>query len=167
MKNTLPGIIWPWKGAARDPAFWIATWGASGLIPKAPGTWGSLAALVVGYAVHAAWGTTGLAIGAGLALAAGMWASARYMEQTKSHDPGAVVIDEVVGMWIALLALPAFPAVWHWAAAFVLFRIFDILKPWPIGVIDRHAPGAWGVMMDDVVAGIFAAAILWGLIYVL
>lgn len=158
MKFTLP-----YAGATRDPAFWIATWGGSGLLPKAPGTWGSVAALVSGYFLHMIWGMPGLAVGAVLTLVLGLWASARYMAQSGTHDPGAIVIDEVAGMWLTLLALPMAAGIHHWVMAFILFRLFDIVKPWPVGVIDRRLPGTWGVMLDDVAAGVYAALLLWGL----
>jgi phosphatidylglycerophosphatase A len=73
------------------------------------------------------------------------------------------VIDEVVGLWITLASVPL--SVGWYALGFVLFRIFDIFKPWPVSWADRHLPGAWGIMLDDVVAGLYAAGILFGLQY--
>lgn len=156
----------PWPGAWRDPAFWIATWGGSGLLPRAPGTWGTLAALPFGWLLLEFGGPQALLIGVLASLFAGVWASERYMAHTGAHDPGSVVIDEVAGMWLTLFAMPIGAAWTYWLAAFALFRLFDILKPWPISLIDRRAGGGWGVMLDDIVAGIYAAAVLWGVIYV-
>lgn len=160
-------ISLPWPGAWRDPAFWIATWGASGLLPRAPGTWGTLTALPFGWLLLEAGGPHALLIGVLAALFGGVWASERYMARTGAHDPGSVVIDEVAGMWLTLFAMPLGAPWYFWVAAFGLFRLFDILKPWPISLIDRKAGGGWGVMLDDIVAGIYAAAVLWGAIYVL
>jgi len=81
---------------------------------------------------------------------------------TGEHDSGAIVIDEVAGMWITLLPIAYSPI--HILLAFALFRFFDIVKPWPISWCDKKLPGALGVMADDVVAGIFSALILGGLI---
>jgi len=159
--------ILPYKDAWRDPAFWIATWFGSGLIPFAPGTWGTLAALPFGWWLYSAGGAPALLLGACVALVAGVWASNRYMAQTGRHDPGAVVIDEVAGVWITLAALPVGAAWYFWAIAFVLFRFFDILKPWPIRSLDRNVGGGWGVMLDDIVAGLFGAVVLWGIAHVL
>ena len=155
-------MLWPWPGAWHDPTFWIATGGGSGLLPKAPGTWGSLAALGIGWLIYAGGGPLAIGLGALAALLIGVWASARYMRHSGDHDPGAIVIDEFAGQWITLVAMPVAASPVYWATAFVLFRLFDILKPWPIGVIDRAVKGGWGVMLDDVVAGLYAAILLWG-----
>ncbi|RMF08765.1 MAG: phosphatidylglycerophosphatase A [Alphaproteobacteria bacterium] len=156
-----PGTL-PWPGAWRDPAFWIATGCGSGLLPKAPGTWGTLVALALGWCLHGAGGPLAMGLAAVGALLIGVWASERYMRRTATHDPGAIVIDEFAGQWLALVAMPAGGGPVHWAAAFILFRIFDILKPWPIGVLDRRIKGGWGVMLDDIAAGAYAALVLWG-----
>jgi phosphatidylglycerophosphatase A len=93
-----------------------------------------------------------------VALAAGVWACNHVVKEMQAEDPSRLVIDEVVGMWITLL--PA-PRLWTWwLAAFVLFRLFDIFKPFPIFIIDRRVKGGWGVMLDDVAAGIMGAAAL-------
>ncbi len=137
----------------------LARLGASffgvGLAPKAPGTWGSLAALVPGVALLA---VSPLALLAGIVLVGllGLWVvKASRIE----GDPGWVVIDEVAGQWIALLALSG-PSVVGVVAAFALFRLFDITKPGPVGWADRRLKGALGVMADDVLAGLLAAGVL-------
>lgn len=145
----------------RHPASLLATWFGSGLLPKAPGTWGSLAALPVAAAIAVLAGPWGL-LGAAIALfPLGLWASARYCAHGRAGDPPAVVIDEVVGQWLALVPVAADPR--YYVVAFLAFRFFDIVKVWPASHIDRRWPGAWGIMADDVVAGLYAAALTAGL----
>lgn len=106
-------------------------------------------------------------IGAGVVTLVGVWAAAGYQAATGRHDASEVVIDEVAGQWTALLALPIAGAglsLQAAAAAFVLFRLFDIWKPGPIGWADRRLGGGLGVMVDDVLAGIAAGAVLWALL---
>jgi phosphatidylglycerophosphatase A len=93
-------------------------------------------------------------------LALGVWASGRYCAATEQPDSGEVVIDEVAGQWLALV-FAAPDNAWHFLAAFLLFRFFDIAKPWPASWAQDHLPGGWGVMMDDIVAGLYAAAALY------
>ncbi len=144
------------------PVTLIATWFGAGLIRGAPGTWGSLAALPCAAGLHLLGGPWLLAGATGLVALAGVWASGRYAEALGGGDPGAVVIDEVAGQWLALLPLPF--DLWWYAAAFALFRLFDVLKPWPIGWLDRSFSGGLGIMADDLAAGLAAgalAAALW------
>lgn len=144
----------------------IATVGYVGLLRPAPGTWGSAAAVPLGYAIHVAGGFPLLLIAAIAVFGLGWWAARAEERATGSHDASEIVIDEVVGIWIALLPLSG--GLWHagadpwlfpwpgWVGAFVMFRLFDIWKPGPIGWADR-LPGPFGVMLDDVIAGVFAA----------
>lgn len=137
----------------------------AGYLAPAPGTWGSLAALPVAYVLHLLGGPVALAAAAGLAYAIGIAAVRQEAQVSDEHDPSWVVIDEVVGQWIALLPVSAgafatgadvlrlWPGI---VAAFLLFRLFDIWKPWLVGQADRR-DDAVGVMLDDVWAGIFAA----------
>ena len=134
----------------------VASGGGAGFLPRAPGTWGSLLAAIVGAALLAIGGRALLMAAILLAIAAGLWAIPRAGGEA---DPGWVVIDEVAGMWIAMLPLPR-PLFWGVLAAFVLFRAFDIAKPGPIGRLDR-VPGRVGVMGDDLAAGLAAAILLW------
>ncbi len=145
-------------GARLTPARLVASGLGAGWLPRAPGTWGSLAAVIAGAGILAAGGRGWLAAAALAATLAGFWAIPRAGGDA---DPGWVVIDEVAGMWITMLPLPG-PAPLGLAVAFVLFRLLDITKPGPIGWIDRQ-PGAAGVMGDDLAAGAVAAAILWAL----
>jgi phosphatidylglycerophosphatase A len=139
----------------------IATFGFVGHLRPAPGTWGSLAAFPVAWAIHVAGGPWALLAVTVLLFFLGTWASERYMAETGAHDPSEVVVDEVVGQWIALLPVSigamhsgaAMVDLWPGIlAAFVFFRAFDILKPGPVGWAET-LPGGWGVMADDVVAG--------------
>jgi phosphatidylglycerophosphatase A len=136
-----------------------------GYIRPAPGTWGSLVALPWAWLLHVVGGLPLLALALVVALGLGWWATARMTEGAQDHDPSEIVIDEVVGQWIALLPLSI--ASWRmgiditvmwpgWIAAFALFRLFDIWKPWIVGWADRRGD-ALGVMLDDVFAGILAA----------
>jgi phosphatidylglycerophosphatase A len=142
------------------PAGWIATGFGVGLSPLAPGTAGSLAALLPWLLLRElTWPWYALALL--LAFALGVWACAWLVRNLRVDDPGVAVWDEFVGQWLALtpLLFVAHPAVWIFAG-FILFRIFDIVKPWPVSWADRHVPGGLGVMLDDVIAGIYAAAAL-------
>ena len=134
----------------------VASAGGVGWLPKAPGTWGSLAAALAGAALLAGPGQAGLALAIVLATLAGLWAIPRA---TVEADPGWVVIDEVAGMWLAMLPLQR-PGWRGCLLAFALFRLLDITKPGPIGLIDR-IPGRVGVMGDDLLAGLLTAALLW------
>jgi phosphatidylglycerophosphatase A len=137
----------------------LATWFGAGFVRVAPGSFASLTALP-GAALLAWLGGPALVLGAAAALfAVGIWASDGYMATVKVHDPPAIVIDEVVGQWITLALLPLDPLIY--ALGFLLFRIIDVIKPWPINFIDRAVTGGFGVMLDDVVAGLYAGGALW------
>lgn len=144
-------------------AVWIATSGGAGYFPVAPGTAGALVG--VGLVVAAAQlplspGAVRAVIGgAALVLCAvGIWAAGQAEKHFGCVDPGQVVLDEVVGQMVALLFHPQ--ASWLWLlAGFLLFRFFDVLKPPPARWAER-APAGWGIMLDDVVAGIYALAVL-------
>lgn len=138
------------------PARWVASAGGIGDLPRAPGTWASLVACIAGAGILALGGQAALAAGIALATVAGLWAIPLAGGEA---DPGWVVIDEVAGMWLAMLPLPH-PAALGLLAAFALFRLLDITKPGPIGWLDR-VPGRLGVMGDDIAAGLGAAALLW------
>lgn len=147
---------WRDKLNYSSPWLWAATWFGSGLISPAPGTWGTIAAMPFGIFFLLTGGSPLLFVMILLVIPLGLWASREFHKATETHDCGAVVIDEVAGVWIALL--PACFSFLSILSAFILFRIFDILKPWPISYLDSKLPGEWGVMADDLLAGIFAAA---------
>lgn len=142
----------------------MATLGPVGRMPGAPGTWGSLAATLA-----APWCFLPLPLGGRLAalagvLALGTWAAGRAARALGREDPGCVVVDELLGQWTAFAPffLSGWDArtPWELLGLFALFRLFDIAKPWPIRAIDRGVPGGLGIMLDDLAAGVFAAAAL-------
>ena len=150
----------------RHPAHFIAMGFGSGLPAKAPGTFGTLAALPL-YALMLWLGCSPVVIGVicAVTFVIGWWAAHITGHNLGVHDHGGIVIDEIVAMWLVLLCVPAgltlcVAALW-WAAAFGLFRLFDIWKPWPIRIFDARVPGGFGVMLDDILAAIYAAALLW------
>ena len=135
----------------------------SGLSPKAPGTAGSLAVLVF----VPLWVWLGFYPSLLIMLAmsvVGIWICGRTAEMMQVHDDGRIVWDEFAGQSITLLPLLWLDHMSWWGVllAFGLFRLFDIWKPWPIGYADRQLHGGFGIMMDDILAGIIAAAVLYG-----
>ena len=148
----------------------VATFFYVGLLRPAPGTWGSVAAIPVAWLIHALGGFPALALATLAAFFIGWWATAAETRDTDNHDPSEIVIDEVVGQWIALWPLSA--GLWHigadkwvfpypgWIVAFLMFRLFDIWKPGPVGWADRRRD-AFGVMFDDVIAGALAALVVF------
>ena len=143
--------------ASTHPAMLVATVCGVGLLPKAPGTWGSLVSLPFAWLVARAWGSSGLLLGAAVLFALGWWAAAR-ITRGRGGDPQFIVIDEAAGQFLALATVPLDPL--FFAAAFVLFRLFDVAKPFPVGWADRHIGGGFGVMFDDVLAALYAVAVL-------
>lgn len=148
------------RALLATPAGWLACGFGSGLAPVAQGTFGSLAALLPWLLLR----ELPLPIYLAVLLAgfgAGVWACNVASRALGVADHRSLVWDEFIGQWIALLPLLVLPAPW-WAIAggFVLFRLFDVWKPWPIRWLDRRVKGGMGVMIDDVVAGVFAALVL-------
>lgn len=144
-----------------DPSVLLATWCGAGLLPRAPGTWGSLAALPFAWIIHGAFGGIGLAAAAALLFIAGLWSAGVFAAAAGIDDPAPVVIDEVVGLWLTLA--PFEPDLAFWGAGFVFFRIADITKPWPVSWAERRLPGGLGIMADDVLAALYAVAALYAL----
>jgi phosphatidylglycerophosphatase A len=138
----------------------LATWFGCGYFPKSPGTVGSLGAVAAAWVLVVPLGLPPAALGvaAALLLWPSVWAANRACRRWQSEDPQRVVVDEVVGQWITLAAAPR-PQWGWWAAAFLLFRVFDILKPFPVRAAER-LPGGWGVVADDLAAGVYGAVIL-------
>ncbi len=145
------------------PSSLLATWFGSGLLPGAPGTWGSLAALPLGLVILWLGGPIALTLAAALIFALGLWASAVYQSGLDRKDPGEIVIDEVAGQWLALVPCALDPL--GVVLAFVFFRLFDILKPWPANWADRSLTGAPGIMLDDIFAGLYAAIATYGALW--
>jgi len=139
------------QGVAR----WIAAGFGSGWLPKAPGTWGSLVALLPGYGLLMAFGPWWLILASAVCLLIGCIACARVLPTLTDDDPGWIVIDEWAGQWLCL-ALAAFAVGTPWllvGVAFLGFRLLDILKPWPISWLEHLGPAWWAIMADDVAAG--------------
>ncbi|POZ61858.1 phosphatidylglycerophosphatase A family protein [Chromobacterium alticapitis] len=147
-----------WRFLLRNPAHLLAFGFGSGLMRKAPGTWGTLVAYPLFFPLHAL-GVSGWTLAA---LCLPLFLIGVYICDVTGkalgvHDYGGIVWDEVVGM---LLVLAFAPASWMgWLVAFALFRVFDIVKPWPIRWFDERVGGGFGVMVDDVIAALFALAV--------
>jgi phosphatidylglycerophosphatase A len=144
----------------RDPVHWIPFGFGAGLLPIAPGTWGSLLAAALFWLVpplslpsHVGIIVTGFA--------AGVWLCGMSSRRLGSHDHPGIVFDEILAMWAMLAVLPR--AVPWTVAAFFTFRIMDVWKPWPIREADHRIPGGLGIMLDDVLAAAFAAVIVLSL----
>jgi phosphatidylglycerophosphatase A len=144
----------PWH-----PAAIIATWFGSGLLPWAPGSWGSLAALPPAWLIAHFLGPRILVAAAVIVFLLGWWAAERVQQASGVADEGSIVIDEVAGQWLTLAAVP--PSAAAYLLGFLLFRLFDITKPWPARAADRAIPGGLGVMADDIVAAVYAGALLY------
>jgi len=141
----------------RDPVNFLAFGLGSGLSPVAPGTAGSVVGLVL------AWGTLELPVAVRLLVAialvvSGIWICGESARRIGVHDHGGIVWDEICGMYITLLLAP--PNVLGFALAFGLFRFFDIVKPWPIRDLDHRLGGGLGIMLDDLVAALYALILL-------
>lgn len=153
-----------WRFLVESPWHFLALGFGTGLAPVAPGTAGSLPGLALGLALAQ------LALPLSLVLLAavfaiGVVACARAGAALGVHDHGSIVIDEIFGM--ALVAAVAPPGAFYAFAAFVFFRFFDIVKPWPIGPVDRNVGGGFGVMLDDALAALYAIAALYLLAFFL
>lgn len=148
------------RALLSTPAGWLACGFGSGLTPVAQGTFGSLAALLpwlllrqLPLPLYVATLLFGFAVG--------VWACHEASRAIGVADHRSLVWDEFVGQWVALLPLLVVDAPWWMIIpGFVLFRVFDVWKPWPICWLDHRVKGGMGVMLDDVVAGVFAASVL-------
>ncbi len=151
MKQTTPASVW------RNPVHFLAFGLGSGAAPKAPGTFGTLAAVPL-YLLLEPLSVTVYALMLVVTFLVGIYLCGKTSEDMGVHDHGGIVWDEFVGYWITMFLAPAG---WLWiVVGFVLFRFFDIVKPWPIGWADKHVSGGLGIMLDDVLAGIMAWACL-------
>ncbi len=156
-RNSAPRSVW------CNPVHFLAFGFGSGAMPFAPGTFGTLAALPI-YLLMVP-----LSLWAYLAVVLvmtllGVWLCHVTSRDLGVHDHGGIVWDEIVGYLITMIAAP--PG-WQWiVAGFVLFRFFDIIKPWPIGWADRRVHGGLGIMLDDVLAAVLAWAVLQGMAFI-
>ena len=152
------------KSFIQSFAYWVAIGFGSGLASKAPGTAGTLVAIPIYLALDRLdlWQYLVVVF---VLLIAGFWLCDTAAKQLGVHDDPSIVWDEIVGYLITMIAAPGG---WFWViSGFVLFRLFDILKPWPIRTIDRKVKGGLGIMMDDVLAALFALVILQTVYWVL
>ena len=148
----------PW----RHPAQFLAFGFGAGLSPKAPGTVGTAVAVPL-YWLAADWGLPLYSVFVVGAALLGVWVCGAASRQLRVHDHPAIVWDEFVGYWITLWAMPVD---WLWmAAGFVVFRVYDIVKPWPVNLLDKRVQGGLGIMIDDILAGLMACATLHLAVY--
>lgn len=155
----------PFATLFRSPALLLASGFGSGRSPVAPGTAGSLLALPLAWPLLNYLNPFALMAVLLLTLVIGAWSSGVAGKAWGKVDHGAIVIDEVLGQWITLVIAVALvgdiaPTLWLYGLGFLLFRVFDITKPWPANWFDRHSKNGWGVMLDDVAAGVWAGLIL-------
>lgn len=141
----------------KRPTAFLAYGFGSGLAPKAPGTFGTLAAIPVFYLMQPLPIVSYLVLTAFLFIL-GIWFCQKTVDWLQQDDPSAIVWDEIVGY---LITMAAAPSGWLWIVlGFVLFRLFDIVKPWPVSLADKKLHGGFGVMLDDVIAGLYALLVL-------
>jgi phosphatidylglycerophosphatase A len=147
----IPPALW------RKPMCIVALGFGAGILPKAPGTWGTLLAVPV-YFILQPLPLGEYAIVLLISFGAGVWWCGKTAQLLGVHDHPAIVWDEMVGYWITMIVAP--DGGWWLVSGFVLFRLFDIWKPWPIRRLDKQVAGGLGIMVDDVVAGLYAALCL-------
>jgi len=145
------------RAVFTDPIHFLAFGFGTGLAPFAPGTFGSLPGILLFWLTLDFGLYVQLGVAVGLALA-GIWLCGESARRIGVHDHGGIVWDEIAGMYITLLAAPV--TLTGWALAFVAFRLFDIVKPWPIRDLDHSIQGGLGIMLDDLVAALYAAILL-------
>jgi len=145
------------KPKSRNPVYWVAVGFGSGLAPKAPGTAGTLVAIPLYLSLNQLllWQYLAIVV---IVTVVGIWICGVAARQLGAHDHPSIVWDEIAGYLITMIAAPIG---WIWVVTgFALFRFFDIVKPWPIRLIDQRIKGGIGIMFDDVLAGIYALVIL-------
>jgi len=147
------------KQIVSDPVLFLAFGFGSGLAKKAPGTFGTLAAVPLYLALVQAQSLIVYSVVTLLVIFTGVWICGQAAEKLGEHDFGGIVWDEIAGLLVTMWLVPfTWQAV---ALGFILFRVFDIVKPWPIRWIDRQVHGGLGIMLDDVLAGVFAGGLLF------
>lgn len=143
----------------KNPVHLLAVGLGSGLLHPAPGTWGSLAALFIGTPLLMLLGIKGFLLFTLICFVLGCYLCQKTADDMGIHDHGAIVWDEFVGMFLVMAALPSLS--WSWLlTAFVLFRLFDIFKPWPIRYFDQKLESGFGIMIDDVLAASYGVLIV-------
>ncbi len=147
MKNSVAHTVW------RNPIHILSFGFGAGLSPVAPGTMGTLIAIPI-YLLIATFSLEIYVLFVAMLFLVGCWASAQTAKALNVHDHPGIVIDEIVGYLITMLFIPI---IWYWVIlGFLLFRLFDIWKPWPISIADRQLKGGLGIMLDDVLAGLYS-----------
>ncbi len=141
----------------KHPVHFLALGFGSGLLPKAPGTFGTVAAIPI-YLLLSPLSLSGYLVAVLLISVTGIAICDYTSKQLHVHDHPAIVFDEIAGYLLTMTALPF--GVWWMLAGFVAFRFFDIVKPWPISWLDKHVRGGIGIMVDDVLAGVMACLVL-------
>lgn len=150
--------------ALTTPTGFLAFGFGSGLAPKAPGTFGTLAAIPL-YLLMMGLNWQFYLLVLLVTFVLGVYLCEKASKNLGVHDHGGIVWDEFVGFWLTMFLIP-----WHWQwllLGFVLFRFFDIIKPFPIKWLDQHVEGGFGIMIDDVIAGIYAWIILYSVVHFL
>ncbi|WP_410474814.1 phosphatidylglycerophosphatase A [Guyparkeria sp. TX1] len=149
-----------------SPVMWLAFGGGTGLAPRAPGTVGTLPGLLLGWLLMtlvAPWGEAAVIsviLAATLVLSVvGVYLCGEASRRLGVHDHGGIVFDEIVGVLLVFVALPE--TWWQAALIFLWFRVFDVIKPWPISWLDRRVHGGLGIMLDDLLAGVYALVAVW------
>ncbi len=148
----------------KHPACMVSTWFGIGLIPLAPGTWGSLAALPLAWVIQSVAGPYALFGASVLIFVFGWWAATVFVSRSDLSDPQVIVVDEVAGQLLVLAVAPA--TFWYYLAGLALFRFFDVRKPWPVRWADRSLKGGLGVMLDDMLAGVYGVVLLFVLVLI-
>lgn len=147
----------------QNPVVMLGFGLGSGLVPKGPGTAGTLLGLLLFLPVLV-WSPFSAWIIFIVGLFAGSYICGKSSEYMDVHDHGGIVWDEFVGIWLVLLVLPV--QNWqYWLLAFVVFRVFDIFKPWPIKTVDENVTGGFGIMLDDVLAAIYSIMFIWAIYF--
>ena len=145
----------------KKPSHFFATWFGIGLLSPAPGTWGSLVAVLIWYFLESVHSSTHIILPVFILFS---WiVCSRANQDTDSDDHSAIVIDEVAGMLVTLSFIPH--GIMTYFYGFLLFRLFDIWKPWPISWADTNIKGGFGILLDDLIAGLFAGAIIFAIFF--
>lgn len=147
----------------KNPLHFIALGFGSGLAPKAPGTFGTLAAIPL-FLLLSMLASHWYLLAVLIVIIVGIYTCDYTSKQLQVHDHPGIVVDEFAGFLITMIAVPV---TWQWVVTgFILFRFFDIVKPWPISWLDRRVQGGLGIMLDDIVAGLFSLIVIQLILYV-
>ncbi|MBE2894132.1 phosphatidylglycerophosphatase A family protein [Spirabiliibacterium falconis] len=148
------------KLSFKNPIHLAAIGFGAGLIYPAPGTWGTLAGWLIGVAILSVFNSVSLLILAVIAFAIGAKICGQTALDIGVHDHGSIVWDEIAAIWLVLACLPESTALWY-IISFMLFRFFDILKPYPIKAFDRALHSGFGIMIDDTLAALFSLIVIY------